>query len=292
MCRNEGKTADQTALAHLPAPLTTCIESLLIVADQPVSVALLAEHLQVDQTLVEAALWQLQHDYDGECGDDEPNVIDDADDGADHADDGNAHVLDDSGRPHIARNSKNDHNAGNASDNQYGGIVRNDQAHATHAHHRVPRGFALRCGIKGWQLVSRSSCDELVTSFLSEGQRQQLSPAAMEALAIIAYRQPITRTGVASIRAVNSDGVIRTLILHGLVLERGYESQTHAAFLVTSGLFLEYMGIASLEDLPSLAPLLPSSAREMLDTFDDQRELAEQSRVITSSVVGSSSYVA
>ena len=79
----------------------------------------------------------------------------------------------------------------------------------------------------------------------------------MEALAIVAYKQPVTRAQVAAIRGVNSDGVIRSLTVRGLVREDGVDEDSRAALLVTSGLFLEHLGLESLDQLPPLAPFLP-----------------------------------
>lgn len=123
-----------------------------------------------------------------------------------------------------------------------------------------PRGFALRESARGWQFVSREEFDPVIRSLVTDGQTARLSQAALEALAIIAYKQPVTRAQVASIRGVNSDGVIRSLTIRGLVQEHGADAQTHAALLETTGLFLEYMGLDSLDDLPSLAPFLPADA--------------------------------
>ncbi len=78
-----------------------------------------------------------------------------------------------------------------------------------------------------------------------------------EALAIVAYKQPVTRAQVAAIRGVNSDGVIRSLTVRGLVREDGVDEDSRAALLVTSGLFLEHLGLESLDQLPPLAPFLP-----------------------------------
>lgn len=82
----------------------------------------------------------------------------------------------------------------------------------------------------------------------------------MEALAIVAYRQPVTRAQVAAIRGVNSDGVIRSLAVRGLIAENGMDPDSRAALLVTSEFFLDQMGLNSLDELPSLAPFLPSVA--------------------------------
>ena len=131
-------------------------------------------------------------------------------------------------------------------------------------HGIVPRGFALRSSARGWQYVSRSEFEPVVGAFVTDGQTSRLSQAALEALAIIAYKQPMTRAQVASIRGVNSDGVIRSLTVRGLVQEHGADPQTHAALLETTGLFLEYMGLDSLDDLPSLAPFLPADAGQVV----------------------------
>ena len=131
-------------------------------------------------------------------------------------------------------------------------------------HGIVPRGFALRSSARGWQYVSRSEFEPVVGAFVTDGQTSRLSQAALEALAIIAYKQPMTRAQVASIRGVNSDGVIRSLTVRGLVQEHGVDPQTHAALLETTGLFLEYMGLDSLDDLPSLAPFLPADAGQVV----------------------------
>ena len=130
---------------------------------------------------------------------------------------------------------------------------------------RAPRGFELRRSARGWQFASRAVFEPVVSAFVTDGQTARLSQAALEALAIIAYRQPVTRAQIAAIRGVNSDGVVRALIVRGLVREEGMEQESRAALLVTSPLFLEKMGLASLEQLPELAPFLPDSVGEVLE---------------------------
>ncbi|PWG63804.1 SMC-Scp complex subunit ScpB [Bifidobacterium callitrichidarum] len=120
-----------------------------------------------------------------------------------------------------------------------------------------PRGFELRETAGGWQFASRAVYEPVVSAFVTDGQTARLSQAALEALAIVAYRQPVTRAQVAAIRGVNSDGVIRSLTVRGLVREEGVDPDSRAALLVTSALFLDKMGLDSLDDLPSLAPFLP-----------------------------------
>lgn len=127
------------------------------------------------------------------------------------------------------------------------------------------RGFELHCSARGWQLRSRAAFEPAVAAFVTDGQTARLSQAALESLAIIAYRQPVTRAQVAAIRGVNSDGVIRSLAVRGLVREEGVDPDSRAALLVTSALFLDRMGLDSLDQLPSLAPFLPSSAAETTD---------------------------
>src|SRR5206468_10067165 len=96
-----------------------------------------------------------------------------------------------------------------------------------------------------------------VTAFLLDSQRSRLSQAALETLAVVAYRQPVTRARIAAIRGVNVDGVVRTLINRGLIIEAGVDPETGGGLYRTTDLFLEKFGLHSIADLPSLAPLLP-----------------------------------
>ncbi|RSX54220.1 segregation and condensation protein ScpB [Bifidobacterium goeldii] len=122
------------------------------------------------------------------------------------------------------------------------------------------RGFELRHSARGWQYASRAAFEQVTAAFVTDGQSARLSQAALEALAVIAYKQPVTRAQIAAIRGVNSDGVIRSLMVRGLVREEGVDEESRAALLVTSAVFLEKMGLDSLDQLPSLAPFLPDSA--------------------------------
>ncbi|MDQ1691727.1 MAG: segregation and condensation protein, partial [Pseudonocardiales bacterium] len=101
-------------------------------------------------------------------------------------------------------------------------------------------------------------------AFLLEGQRAKLSQAALETLAVIAYRQPVTRARISAIRGVNVDGVVRTLLARGLITEVGLDPDTGGGLYRTTEQFCEKLGIASVDELPSLAPLLPE-----LDTLDN-----------------------
>ncbi|QPK80149.1 SMC-Scp complex subunit ScpB [Corynebacterium lizhenjunii] len=116
-------------------------------------------------------------------------------------------------------------------------------------------GFDLRETAEGWRLYTRKDNAEAVEAFLLDGTQTRLSRAAMETLAVIAYRQPVTRAQVAAVRGVNVDGVMRTLVLRGLVRE--VPSDSHAHLYETTELFVELLGIDSLAHLPDLAPLLP-----------------------------------
>ncbi|RJQ73036.1 SMC-Scp complex subunit ScpB [Pseudonocardiaceae bacterium YIM PH 21723] len=125
-------------------------------------------------------------------------------------------------------------------------------------------GIDLRRMGEGWRMYTRDIYAPYVERFLLDGQRAKLTRAALETLAVIAYRQPVTRARVAAVRGVNVDGVIRTLVLRGLIQEIGTDSETGGLLYRTTELFLERLGLSSLEDLPPLAPLLPE-----VDAIDD-----------------------
>ena len=119
------------------------------------------------------------------------------------------------------------------------------------------RGFELRNVAGGWRYYSRDRYADLVERFVLEGQQARLTAAALETLAVVAYRQPISRGRVSSIRGVNVDGVMRTLVTRGLVEEAGSDQVTGAVLYGTTSYFCERMGLASLDQLPDIAPLLP-----------------------------------
>ena len=121
-------------------------------------------------------------------------------------------------------------------------------------------GMELREIAGGVRLFTRPQHAEIVEHFLHDGQRTRLTQAALETLAVIAYRQPVTRQRVSAIRGVNVDGVVRTLLARGLVVEVGQDPDTGGGLFRTTELFLEKMGLRSLDELPSLAPLLPDIA--------------------------------
>ncbi|WP_147680050.1 SMC-Scp complex subunit ScpB [Actinomyces ruminicola] len=117
-------------------------------------------------------------------------------------------------------------------------------------------GFVLRHAAGGWRLASAPRFSELVERFVVGGATARLSQAALETLAVIAYRQPITRGRIAAVRGVNVDGVVRTLHARGLIEEAGTEPSGAILYRTTSE-FLEYLGLDSVDDLPPLAPYLP-----------------------------------
>lgn len=118
-------------------------------------------------------------------------------------------------------------------------------------------GVELRAVSGGVRIYTRPEHAAAVEQFLQEGQRSRLTQAALETLAVIAYRQPVTRSRISAIRGVNVDGVVRTLLARGLIVEVGSDPETGGGLFRTTDLFLEKMGLDSLAGLPSLAPLLP-----------------------------------
>ena len=197
---SESASARQGEMNHVPEErLRAAAEAVLIVADEPVTVAALAEALGLGKRAAEELLGSLEAEYAaGDIG------------------------QDDSG-------------AGRT------------------------RGFVLRRAAGGWRFASAPEFSDLVERFVVGGARTRLSQAALETLAVIAYRQPVTRGRVGAIRGVNVDGVVRTLRARGLVEEAGSEPGGAILYRTTAE-FLEYLGLDSLEDLPPLAPYLPDTA--------------------------------
>lgn len=126
------------------------------------------------------------------------------------------------------------------------------------------RGFALREVAGGWRFYSHPDQAPLVEKFVLDGQQSRLTQAALETLAVIAYRQPVSRARVSAIRGVNVEAVMKTLLTRGLVEERGVEPETGAILYGTTSFFLEKIGIRGITDLPALAPFLPD-----LDGLDE-----------------------
>lgn len=137
-------------------------------------------------------------------------------------------------------------------------------------------GIDLRFAGDGWRFYTRTEYAPYVERLLLDGARSKLTRAALETLAVIAYRQPVTRARVGAVRGVNVDGVMRTLLARGLIAEAGTDPDSAATQYVTTDMFLERLGLASTSDLPELAPLLPG-----VDMIDDiERTMDTDPRVL------------
>lgn len=135
-------------------------------------------------------------------------------------------------------------------------------------------GIDLREAAGGWRMYTRSKYAPYVEKLLLDGARSKLTRAALETLAVVAYRQPVTRARVSAVRGVNVDAVMRTLMARGLITEAGNDPDSGAVTFATTELFLERLGLTSLTDLPDIAPLLPD-----VDVIDDISEnLSEEPR--------------
>lgn len=128
-------------------------------------------------------------------------------------------------------------------------------------------GIDLRHTSEGWRMYTRARFAPYVEKLLLDGARTKLTWAALETLAVVAYRQPVTRARVSAVRGVNVDAVMRTLLARGLITEVGTDADTGAVTFATTELFLERLGLTSLSELPDIAPLLPD-----VDTIDDLSE--------------------
>lgn len=139
---------------------------------------------------------------------------------------------------------------------------------------REGRGFELRLVAGGWRFYTRAAYADAVEDFVLDGQQARLTQAALETLAVVAYRQPVSRSRVSAVRGVNCDGVMRTLLQRGLLEEAGTESETGAILYRTTHYFLERMGLRGLDELPELAPFLPEAdavegeSQEGVPSFD------------------------
>ncbi|WP_138315418.1 SMC-Scp complex subunit ScpB [Rhodoluna limnophila] len=130
----------------------------------------------------------------------------------------------------------------------------------------APRGFELREVGGGWRIFVRHEYDWAVKMFIANENPTKLSQAALETLAVIAYKQPISRGQIASIRAVNVDSVVRTLLSRGLITELYTDSESGAIHYGTTELLLEVLGINSLDEMPLISPYLPDANSD----FDDK----------------------
>ncbi|MET4061313.1 segregation and condensation protein B [Arthrobacter sp. UYP6] len=196
--------------ADTSANTRAALEAVLMVVDEPVTAAELAEALEVPVPVVGRILAELQREYDGYTG----------------------------GGP--------------------GGTVRSLTS---------MRGFELRDVAGGWRIYSRAEFAPVVSKFVLGGQSARLTQAALETLAVIAYRQPVSRVRVSAIRGVNVDSVVRTLVQRGLIDEAGVEAETGSMMYRTTPYFLERLGLGDLNELPQLAPHLPGL--ENLAEFED-----------------------
>lgn len=132
------------------------------------------------------------------------------------------------------------------------------------------RGFRLREVGGGWRIYTAPECADAVRAFIAGNHTQKLTQAALETLAVIAYRQPISRSQISAIRGVNVDSVLRGLVLRNLVEEKGI-TPTGAGLYGTTTEFLERMGLRSLEELAPLAPYLPG-----VEELDEISQLVEE----------------
>ncbi|MFE0632400.1 SMC-Scp complex subunit ScpB [Streptomyces sp. NPDC058864] len=130
------------------------------------------------------------------------------------------------------------------------------------------RGFDLRLIAGGWRFYTRPAYAAAVEKFVLDGQQARLTQAALETLAVVAYRQPVSRSRVSAVRGVNCDGVMRTLLQRGLVEECGTEAETGAILYRTTNYFLERMGLRGLDELPELAPFLPEADAVEADSLE------------------------
>lgn len=135
----------------------------------------------------------------------------------------------------------------------------------------IRRGFELREVGGGWRFYVRADLDPVVEQFVEAERPSRLSQAALETLAVVAYKQPITRSQIAAIRAVNVDGVVRTLVARGLIEESFTDAETGAINYVTSDLLLQQLGINSLDELPLISPLLDDGA----DGFEQNERIPD-----------------
>lgn len=143
--------------------------------------------------------------------------------------------------------------------------VENALAELAREYETDQRGFQLREVDGGWRIYSTPAFAAVVGHFIVDGATSRLSQAALETLAVIAYRQPVTRAHISSVRGVNVDSVLRTLTSRGLVAETGVEPTTGAILYGTTTYFLERMGLGSVDQLPPIAPYLPELDDDLID---------------------------
>ena len=121
------------------------------------------------------------------------------------------------------------------------------------------RGIRLRRVAGGWRFATDPALADVLEAWLVSDQRSRLTQAALETLAVVAYLQPVSRGRIAGVRGVNVDGVVKTLLVRGLIHEAGEDAVTGAMTFRTTPLFLQKLGLDSIKELPDLAPLLPDA---------------------------------
>ncbi|WP_150306604.1 SMC-Scp complex subunit ScpB [Planctomonas psychrotolerans] len=221
------------AAAHLD--VDRALEAVLMVADEPQSLVHLATAVDRPVSVVRQAIERLVADYDGVA----PYG------GGAGAGDGAGAGVGDAAGDAVAPGSTT--------------------ASAPASGRRVRRGFELREVGGGWRIYVRGEYDDVVRDYVLTQNPTKLSQAALETLAVIAYKQPISRGAVAAIRAVNVDSVVRTLLARGLISEVYTDSETGAIHYGTSDLLLSQLGINSIDELPPISPLLADGAEGFHD---------------------------
>ena len=137
--------------------------------------------------------------------------------------------------------------------------IRDHLASLERAYADGSHGFTVRNVGGGWRFYSHHAYAQVVERFVIDGQQSKLTAASLETLAVIAYRQPISRARIGAVRGVNVDGVVRTLLTRGLITEITKDAESGATLYGTTPYFLERMGLNDLDDLPAIAPYLPDA---------------------------------
>lgn len=130
------------------------------------------------------------------------------------------------------------------------------------------RGFVLRESGGGWRLYTSPDCAPWLERFVLSAPPSRLTGPALEVLAIVAYRGPISRSAIAEVRGVDSDGVVKTLLSRGLLIETGREGGHGPVLFSVSPSFLERLGLRSVEELPPLARFMPDA--EMVEEMESR----------------------
>lgn len=216
----DGTETETAPVVVEDARIERALEAILMVADEPMSLVTLATAVGAPVKRVRAAIEALVADYDGVAGAGGGDGVGVGGDGAGAGRDG----------------------AG------------------ARAGAGVRRGFELREVGGGWRIYVRAEYDDVVSGYVLQQNPTRLSQAALETLAVIAYKQPISRGAIASIRAVNVDSVVRTLLGRGLITELFTDSETGAINYGTTDLLLTQLGINSIDELPKVSPLLDDGA--------------------------------